>query len=426
MKTNEDNKVFIERIENEFTENKYEKLNLKFNPFPISGSTYIHSSDELTSYLVPIDDAVRKEIFDFIINSLKKQEHTQDSYQGMTITGDYGSGKTQLLMYLKFLLESTPFPSKKPYVIYIDNPGVKISELISAIISEIGHSNLKKYIWNFVIGKLKENQDRFYSDTGLNKSLMPEYEPFNERNNASYKLFLDDCYKLKPNKNEFAAKWRNLLITILKSKEINNKEDGFIAQEFFNILDDELGISSTWDSLLNSQKSIEKREVNFINAIISLLHSEGFTNVFILIDEFEDITRGRLTKQQTDNYLHSLRTLLDKERRWSVVFAMTNEAFTQVEKNVPPLAERMTTSKTILDNNLTDEQIAKLVLNYLSFAQKEKKGYYPFSEESIKEINQRKEKNARRILSFCFRVIEEALNLEETQLPISKEFISNF
>jgi hypothetical protein len=422
------NTDFAQRVESEFSGNKYERLNLKFNPFPVSGSTYIHSSDELTSYLEPVEESVRKNIFDFIISSLKKQTHTDDNYQGMTILGEYGSGKTQLLMYLKFLLESTKIPEKKPYVIYIDNPGVKISELISAIIAEIGHANLKKYLWKFVINKLSENKESFYTDLGLNKSLLLTEDPFDDSKNNSYKLFIESCKKStlnkSTNKSDFNDKWKNLLISVLKDKQINGKEDGFIAQEFFNILDDDLGVSSTWDNLLYSQKTIEKREVNFINAIISLLHCEGFTNVFMLIDEFEDITRGRLTKLQVDNYLYSLRTLLDKERRWSVVFAMTSNAFDKLKNEVPPLAERMTTIKTQLQSDLTDEQVKKLVLNYISFAQIEDKGLFPFSVESIAEINQRKEKNARRILSFCSQVIEKALELEESQLPISKEFIT--
>ncbi len=423
------NKEFTQRLESAFSENKYQKLNLKFNPFPVSGSAYIHSSDELTSYLEPIDETVNKNITDFIITSLKTPIHTQDNYQGMTIIGDYGSGKTQLLMYIKFLLENTSFSEKKPYVIYIDNPGVKISELISAIIAEIGHTNLKKYLWKFVIEHLAKDKESFFTNLGLNKSLIKEEDPFIEKNTVNYRLFIDACFRLtqtKLNKQDFHKKWEDVLISILKDKTINDREDGFIAQEFFELLNDDLGTSSTWNNLLYTQKSIEKKEVSFINALISILYFEGFTNVFILVDEFEDITRGRLTKQQTDNYLYSLRTLLDKERRWSVVFAMTPKAFQQVENNVPPLAERMTTVKADLGNKLTDEQVEKLILNYISFAQEKEKGIFPFSKEAIVAINERKENNARRILSFCAQVIEKACELEESQLPFSKEFIDSF
>ena len=59
--------------------------------------------------------------------------------------GEYGAGKTQTLMYIKYLFNNIKSNEIKPYVIYIDNPGQRLSELIGGIVAQIGVENFKKY-----------------------------------------------------------------------------------------------------------------------------------------------------------------------------------------------------------------------------------------------------------------------------------------
>jgi hypothetical protein len=130
-------RIFGAEYRNE-EEQKYEKLGIKFNPFPRSGTSNINSGDSYNAFLVPIDSEVEKELNQFIANSLTSNvPNPEDKFISATVVGDYGSGKTQLLMYARYLLniiEASPKLQEKPYVIYIDNPGLNLLEFIGSII----------------------------------------------------------------------------------------------------------------------------------------------------------------------------------------------------------------------------------------------------------------------------------------------------
>src|SRR5689334_30452 len=84
---------------------RYDSVGLKFNPFPRSGTTNINGSDIYNQRLIPVNDAVKNQIIDFISHALNDNYvHKEDKFISATITGNYGSGKTQLLMFVKYLL----------------------------------------------------------------------------------------------------------------------------------------------------------------------------------------------------------------------------------------------------------------------------------------------------------------------------------
>ena len=120
---------------------KYSILGLKYNPFPRSGTANINDNDSYNRRMLPIDSEVTKKIMTFTANALlANQDHPEDKFQSCVILGDYGSGKTQLLMYIKSELReiaNNPNYTAKPYVIYIDNPGVNILYLQFAITMDI-------------------------------------------------------------------------------------------------------------------------------------------------------------------------------------------------------------------------------------------------------------------------------------------------
>jgi hypothetical protein len=98
-----------------------------------------------------------------------------------------------------------------------------------------------------------------------------------------------------------------------------------------------------------------------------VLQRQGFTDFYILVDEFEAVAEGRLTKTELDRYLLNLRALIDKERNWCSIFSMTNPAFERIRTVAAPLAQRIS-SQTIILNPLNDETAKQLVKNYLNLA----------------------------------------------------------
>src|SRR5690606_37675300 len=134
---------------------RFEKFGLKFNPFPKSGTANTNESSDFTKLLFPIDNYVKQEIENYVIDSLFSEDEDDQKLIG-TITGDYGTGKTQLLLYAKWLIQSLP---RKAYVIYINNPETKLSELIGAIIEHIGQEQFKKYLWEQILTILKSKEE---------------------------------------------------------------------------------------------------------------------------------------------------------------------------------------------------------------------------------------------------------------------------
>lgn len=144
--------------------NLQKKFELNFNPFPKSGIAIINDSDNIVSKLAPVDEEVTRKIVTYIHDalysgSIDSQGLRTDKYVSLIVRGEYGSGKTQTLMFIKYLFNNIKNNNIKPYVVYVDNPGQKLSELIGGIVAQIGVENFKKYIWNIFISYLDEQPD---------------------------------------------------------------------------------------------------------------------------------------------------------------------------------------------------------------------------------------------------------------------------
>lgn len=157
--------------------------------------------------------------------------------------------------------------------------------------------------------------------------------------------------------------------------------------------------------------------------IVKLVKEQGFSDFFILVDEFEDITEGRLTKSQIDNYVYNLRTLLDEQREWCLMFTMTPLALKKLRSVSPPLADRIS-SREIWLQDLNTEQAISIVKNYMTIVEHD--SLLPFTEDGIAYLVDIVDGNIRRFLKMCFRLIEEAaLTFTSPDNKIDKAFIES-
>lgn len=404
-------------------QNKYEVLGLKFNPFPRSGVANIASSDVLAEKLIPVKKNTLDKISAYIRGALVPNEIIEnDKLATGIILGNYGMGKTQLLLFVKALLSQlytshySSFNSLKPYVIYIDNPGVTISELIGEIIRDIGEENFRKFLWKNIIDRIEK--ERNFVDR-LKRYLRPgtlsmfeskrNEDPFHETNKVNYKLFIDAFLNKLPTPKErkaFEGEIRQIIIAVLQSEFT----DGVFAEYFYDIVSNDLGINSTWEAFVTgSGKYLEGKESEIIKIIFRIVKEQGFTNFFVLVDEFEDISQGRLSKPKLDNYLYNLRILLDENREWCLLFAMVPDAFRQIRKTSLPLAQRISVMTIELDK-LTSNDAENLLKNYLLLAKDDDSGVKPFTTEAIKYLNSREEIDGtpRTLLQTCFGLVEIA------------------
>lgn len=411
---------------------KYSYLNLRFNPFPRSGTTNINGSDLYNQKLIPVNDKIKGQIIDFISHGLNDNYlNKEDKFISGTITGNYGSGKTQLLMFVKYVLgevSSTHSGLKNPYVIYIDNPGVKLLQFIGSIISKIGEENFKKFIWSKIIDNIssepvhRKKLLKFESKGTQLFNTNPD--PYATENTISYKKFLTAyVHQLSTTKlrKDFEETFKNVLIEILE----NETNDSILAQYFYDLIAEDYGVNKTWEALSSGTiKQLDNKEADIIKYIVRLIKEQGYTDFFILVDEFEDITEGRLTKVQVDNYVYNLRTLLDEHREWCLLFAMTGQALKKLRSVSPPLADRITTRLIILQD-LNADEAEKIITNYLSIARNvAQQDITPFEVSGIKKLNQLVEGNARKFLKNCYYMVEKAV--EQNEAIIDERFIDTY
>lgn len=413
----------INKKKEESQETRYKKFGLLTNPFPKSGTANINESINTTYYLPPIDDGVTDKVALYVADSLYSKDGTDDYKLIGTITGDYGTGKTQLLLFAKALIQKQ---EKKAYVVYINNPGTKLSELIGAIIENIGQEQFKKYLWMQIIEEIKGNEEYKITLLEFLKGGLYAYEnPFSDENEANHKLFIDSFLKQISSKKikEFNQTFKELIVKIIADK---NDQDDVIANYFYDLVSEDFGINKTWETLVSGTGLyLDKKVVKLLNAIISIVQEQGFARFYLLVDEFEDITSGRLTKKEVDNYTHNLRTLIDNERRWCLLIAMTSQALTDLKKVSPPLVDRLT-DREIKVNRLTNIEAEKILKNYLNLAKENRDdNLTPFEKETINYLNNGAKGLPRLFLRRAYFLLERAVeNLEGNDL-ITVEFAQN-
>lgn len=415
---------------------KYLKVGLLFNPFPRSGTANINAGDVYNEKLIPVDESVTNQLVNFIRDALVDNPvDPRDRFISATITGDYGSGKTQLLMFAKALLgevSTTPHKGhKNPYVIYVDSPGVKLLEFIGTIISRIGEEDFKKFLWVKIIDQIRTSKEdritlRPFQSSGGVLFTDTNPDPYADENIVSYKQFLNSFTRYLSNtksRKEFDEKFKQILLRVLQQET----KDPVLAQYFYELVSEDYGVNKTWEALSSgSIKQLDRKVVYIIRYIVQLIKEQGYTDFFILVDEFEDITKGRLTKPQVDNYVYNLRTLIDEHREWCLLFAMTGEAMRKLRKVSPPLADRIS-ARLIVLQNLNDEQAAMIALNYLSLAREtESTDLTPFDQSGIKKLNEMVEGNARRFLRGCYFLVERALVNLGKKKAIDSTFVAEY
>lgn len=400
------------------------RFGLEYNPFPRSGIAAIEENDEIVAQLMPVDELTSNTIYNFIRDTLfsqQRQDETTDKYMSLIVRGEYGSGKTQTLMYIRFLLMHLGKKGVRPYVIYIDNPGQKLADLIGGIINQIGVENFRKYLWNIFIKYLDKNQDIKNNMIGTRRETQLQLNfdedkpvPSLDANIQNYKELVD-AITVGMNPSQ-----KRELIQSLKDHMIRSyteiTDSPVVANYFYDIVSETIGISKSWDMLISgSVKELDKREVHILKAIVNIVCKQlGYTDFFILIDEFEEITTARLKRLDVDNYLRNLRLLIDRERNWFSVFAMTGKALELIETYSPPLAGRIKGSMVDL-KPLDRDSLKQIVKNYLSIVRIDKSNdsIDPFDESGLDEMLQVKnvqlQGSPRFLLKLCYQLLQQAI-----------------
>ena len=254
--------------------------------------------------------------------------------------------------------------------------------------------------------------------------LFPNSDPFTVENQANHKLFFEAFKKqiTKQKEKEFNEVLKGIIIEILSKK---NEDDAVIANYFYDLISEDFGVSKTWETLISGDGNfLDNKVVKLLNAIITIVEEQGFERFYLLVDEFEDITSGRLSKKEQDNYTYNLRTLIDKQRKWCLLIAMTGTALKDIEALSPPLYDRLT-DRVITIERLSNDKAQILIKNYLNLARENENedGFIPFDEDAINHLNLISGELPRLFLRHSFYILERAVEELGDGEIISLDFV---
>lgn len=442
------------KILNEFNNSKEslkEKFGLNFNPFPKSGIAVIDEPDDIVGQLIPVDKKIGEYVVQYIRDVMSNNSRSTDRNNiSLLIRGDYGTGKTQMLMFLKYLLKNIKTEEFKPYVVYIDNPGQKFSEVVGNIVSQVGIENFRRYLWEEFwmyldktkVGdktKLDVLKDEVFEAFSNNGGL----SLFNYENariklinpgTQSYKYMLDNVIKglSTPVQKKIIVVFKKYLLEAFNSKYKN----AYASEYFYDVVSENMGVAKSWGNIIQGNiNDIDKQEVYILNAVVDIVtKNEKCTNFVMLVDEFEEITIDRLKQVDKDTYIRNLRSFIDRDKNWCCVFAMTGLAFQKIELFSPPLADRIQ-DKVIDLGPLDEKTIKQIIYNYLSLARENNnRGIYPFDDTAINALLNVKDPAQkglpRFVLKSCYQLLQRAVdnlpNGDVIDESFVKEYLSDF
>lgn len=401
----------VDEIKRVKPERDYSPLDLKFNPFPPAGIPRL--------LLPPLDDEIKKTISMFI-RSTYFARGKKGEYAGLTIIGDYGNGKTHLMRYIQSLLNKLNEEINEFSVItcFVDRPEDSPQRVVHRIVEEMGADSIRKHIWMILIGEFQKDPKGFYRRFGLQETLFKDTEKlFEEPVVSNYLKFLDIFHKTGGDPKLLQENARE----IVRNRVVR---DGTLADRYLDLIFSGKKADTSWDILAGyiSSRDMPSKQVKFLSSIVKILHKEGFRQLYVFVDEFEDVSELKGVK--LTNYLQTLNTLINQQRNWALIVSLTRDALIKIREESVPLYDRLTTYKVELQP-LDKEKSIELVMNYLKISVTE--GIKPsvtalFSEKSLDKILRISKGNYRSFIELAHKAIEYSV-INEITLPINEGII---
>lgn len=387
----------------------YEIYGLRFNPFPMSGVAPEHPR------VFAAREYAYERISDFIVRT-----HKSKRWAGMVIIADYGNGKTHTLKLIRDRINEDigTTSSGKCLAIFIENMGDALIEFHQVLFREIGISSFMTLLWNIV---KKELQEKLHDDNYL-RNLVPEqprlFPPSDLRPFFSSLPTLKKAISSRHiSRNAIAAQIRSILQESVSNLDflkcctllLTETENGRVDKSWRYISGRSL-TRTDYNRLGLSKGALTDEEIaqEVFTDIMNLLRADSYTNVYLLIDEIEDIIP--LTKLRKRALLGGLRRIIDNNQKNLVIFiGTTSPGWDDLKRSSPPLADRFPTVVELPP--LNPDQTYILIQEYLSSAKSapKKMGVSPFSRELVNIVWKRSEGNIRKILELCFDVLEKGV-----------------
>lgn len=309
----------------------------------------------------------------------------------MTIVGEYGSGKSYILQWLR--REELP-TNRRIQPFYFDNPGVQFYDLANALLRQIGRKDFTKALWELAADHV---------EAPIQRSLFSE----------GYEQYLRGQPNKRANQLAITTDLQNALIKagVTDDEEVAHRFGRIIAETivkpYFEHRD---FIPTNKDGLV-----AEKQEAKYFAAILRALRlGAGATSIAFLIDEFEEISLQRtMAKRDAHDYLVTLKRLINlttTEDLW-LALAMTRDAFEKTQQLAPDLQARFSSPQHIDFEvpPLSSQDAIALISHRIERTRPPNRQYndplHPFTEDGILALSQATLSNPRHLVKVCFKAI---------------------
>lgn len=386
----------------------YSLLGLKHNPFP---STTIPNE----SHIVTADRKLILESFrDLLSNVVLRGDGSI-----VPITGEYGTGKTHLLLFFKGQVNSqlSQRAETKALAIYVQSVGKGFKDIYDTFITDLGRARLHDVVLSFVYPYFKKNFRNFENRTAIldkwSNELQEEnswfrtdlilrqinYVKFFEQIRATIPLVgnSDLIYALlhliHPDYSSLAWRW-------LVAEELSKQERDAIKVTR-NIKSDGDALSTMTDMILLLRKVI------------------GYNGIVVLLDEVESILSS--PKKIRDSFLKDLRHFIDNNKEGVLLMlSFTPSAYAELLAFHSPLTRLIQSSDFQLKKfNLEDTK--ELIGKYLRTARKLEHdssdlSIEPFTNDAVNTIHSDAEGMPGEIIKQCQKIIEYAQRDEVSRI----------
>lgn len=311
----------------------------------------------------PLRPGIYEAVLNFVIQGYRTKQR-----QMMILRGDYGTGKTHTLRFIEQIVNTRMSKGEHAArAIYVERPRVEAHELNRTILRSLGYDTVKKYIWFIIQSALaadvaeqseafKSLRNRLLSPPMKSKSGIPitprlwdDADPavstllsklFTTEVMRDYRTFLANFESKGFRREDLRPYFVDLLL-----KATGYPDDFDLGQIFVALLlaPDEAKFSS-WETLTTFtgvKAAMVPLPSIFLQFLIQIMSVNGIAYVYLLLDEFEEVSQGYLlTPRQRQDYLYTMREVLNRiHSGLSIIIGVSPPGWDAISRIATPFAD---------------------------------------------------------------------------------------
>ena len=366
-------------------------LRLSYNPFEPAASGAPYGSELSEPFGIAAD-----------IRTLLSGYQSTRGAKGATIVGEYGTGKTCLLYWLR----DRELPRRRIVPFYFDNPGVRFYDLANALLRQIGRKDFAKFVWELASPHVEDHQLDLFE--------------------RGFEAFVRASLGRVQREDVMGRLQRAIL-------DAQIADDEEIADCLARLVTDTVRkpYFEYRDFVPSSSASLvaEREEARYFRAILkTIAKGRDATGIAFLIDEFEEIAlQKRLTRRAAHDYLTTVKHLLNIAElgppEFWIFLSMTPEAEAQSRRLEPSLFERLqgATELQPLTLEAALELIEKRVRPARPKGDEGNDSAFPFPSNIDKVFRPTTYSSPRRLIKTCSFAVAKAA--PSTLVPFSPEYL---